>query len=246
MKTKPGASAKYVTMPRKHQGFTLIELLVVIGLIAVLAAGIGLSMRDGNPSASLRAGQNSLVGLLSSARGQAALNQTDAMLVVDVTDITNDQCLRAFQIVVRAGSGLDQWRPVGDPVLLPQGIYLAPPEGTSITGLSFDGGWTAARKSKGFQSTAPGTLTERSYSATDYPYYPTGAFTGRSYLKFQSFSALGTTSGAGTLLVTAGKRKGAAEISLDNPELLRGVWVSRYGVATLINEAGTFDNVTIP
>ena len=228
------------------RGFTLIELLVVIGLISVLAAGIGIAMRDGNPTASLRAGQNSVVGLLSAARGQAALNQTDAMIVVDVTDVTKEECLRALQVVVRAGAGLDQWRPVGDPLLLPQGVYVVPPSGTSIAGVTLDGGWSSDRRSKGFQSTAALPLTERPYSSPDYLYYPTGAFASRTYLKFQLFSALGTTSGAGTILVTSGKRTGAATVSLDNPEVLRGVLVSRYGVATLINEAATFDQVTIP
>lgn len=224
-------------------GFTLIELLVVIGLIGALAAGIGLSMRGGTPTSALRAGQSSLVGLLSSARGQAALSQSDAMIVVDVTDASNDECLRSLRVVVRAGSGLDQWRPVGDPITLPQGIYIVPPSSPSVSGFTLTG-WSANRQSKGFQATATG-LTERPYDAVNYPYNPTGAFTGRTYIKFQTFTPLGTTSGEGTILVTAGRKTGAAAITADNPELIRGVYVSRYGVPTLINEASTFDSVVV-
>lgn len=229
---------------KKSDGFTLIELLVVIGLISVLAAGIGLSMRGGNPTSALRASQSSLVGLLSGARGQAALTQSDAMIVVDVTSSGNDDFLRALQVVVRAGSGLDQWRPVGDPIVLPQGIYIVPPSSPALTGITLTS-WSATRRSKGFQATIADPLSERPYDAVNYPYQPTGAFAGHKYLKFQTFTPLGSTSGEGTILVTSGRRTDATLITLDNPEFIRGVYVSRYGVPTVINEASTFDNVTV-
>lgn len=231
---------------RHEKGFTLIELLVVIGLISILAAGIGLSMRGGNPTSALRAGQGSLIALMSSARGQAALTQSDAMIVVDVTNAEQDECLRSLQVVVRAGAGLDQWRPVGDPVILPQGIYVVPPTGTSVAGVTLEGAWTPARKSKGFQSASALPIAERPRDPVNYPYYETEVFDNRTYLRFQAFSPLGSTSSDGTILLTTGRRTGVATISLDNPEMIRGVLVSRYGVPTLINEAATFDNVTIP
>lgn len=227
-------SGPRAVIPRCRQGFTLIELLVVIGLISVLAAGIGLSMRDGNPGAALRAGQNTLVGLLSGARGQAALNQTDAMIIVDAT-ADNAACLRELQVVVRSGAGPDTWRAVGAPILLPEGVYVVPPTGSTITGFSFTGSWSTARKSSGFEST----------SAAPIPPADTGnnPFIGHNYLRFQQFSALGTTNGSGRLLVTSGKRTGPTTVSFDNPEMLRGVTVSRYGVPTFINEAATFDQI---
>ncbi|WP_162525145.1 prepilin-type N-terminal cleavage/methylation domain-containing protein [Rariglobus hedericola] len=224
-----------------YRGFTLIELLVVIGLISLLAAGIGISMRNGNPTSALRAGQGSLVSLLSGARGQAALNQSDAMIVVDVTNAGNDDFLRSLQVVVRAGSGLDEWRAVGDPIMLPQGIYVVPPSSPAVLTLT---GWSANRQSKGFQPLAT-SLAERSYDAVNYQYYPTGAFASKTYLKFQVFSSLGKTTGEGTILVTSGRRTDATTITLDNPDFIRGVFVSRYGVPTLINEAQTFDLVTV-
>lgn len=236
---------------RRHtapKGFTLIELLVVIGLIGILAAGIGIALRDGNPTAALKAGQNSITTLVSSARGQAALNQSDAMVIVDVTPdtATSDTCLRSLQVVVRAGPGLDQWRSVGNPIILPAGIYVVPPPSSSITGVTFSGSWTDTRKSKGFQTTSGGAITERAYDAVAYPYYPTNAFSGRSYLRFQVFNSLGQVSNPATLLVTSGKKTGPSAVSLDNSEMVRGLLVSRYGVATLINESSTFDQVSIP
>jgi len=211
-----------------NKAFTLIELMVVIGLIAVLAAGIGLAMRESNPTAGLRGGQNVLVGLLSSARGQAALNQTEAMIIVDATDSKEDFFLRSLQVVVKAGAGPDTWRPVGAPVLLPQGIYIVPP--ANFASVTFGG-----TKSDGFDSSTPASI-----SPADSTY---DELSGRKYLRFRKFLPLGTTSGTGRIIVTVGRRAGESTISLDNPKAVRGVTVSRYGVPTLINEAATFANL---
>ncbi len=214
-------------------GFTLIELLVVIGLIAVLAAGIGVAMKDGNPSSALRAGQNTLVGLLSGARGQAALNQANAMIVVEAT--AGENCMRTLQIVVREGTAADTWRAVGAPITLPQGIYIVPPAGAGVAVMPTGAGWTDQRRSAGFQSTTPGAITP-----ADSTFNP---FAGRTFLRFQTFSPLGTTDGAGRLLITSGRPTGPAAVELDNSAMIRGITVSRYGVATFINEAETFDQL---
>jgi len=240
MKTKDAnrSSAYFPRTAYRIKGFTLIELLVVIGLIAVLAAGIGLSMRGGNPSSALRAGQNSLVGLLSSARGQAALSQADAMIVVDVTS-GSQEALRSLQVVVSTGT--DRWRPVGAPVLLPEGIYVVPSIG-STTPVTLIGPWTNKRRSSGFISAGAETLTERDVDAT-YTIPKSNAFVGRTYMKFQTFSSLGTTGGAGVLLVTSGRRTSETIITLDNPEFVRGVLLSRYGVPTFLNETDSLDKL---
>lgn len=241
MKTKFAGSRFYPI--HRSNGFTLIELLVVIGLISILAAGIGISMRGGSPTSALRAGQNSLVGLLSGARGQAALSQADAMIVVDVTP-GSEECMRSLQVVVRTGAtaAVDQWRPVGDPVMLPQGIYVVPPSSSSITGITLTGSWTAKRQSSGFLSTTAADLTERTPDAT-YTTPVTNAFSGRKYIRFQMFNSLGTVSSAGTLLVSSGRRTSATDVALENPDFLRGVYLSRYGVPTFINETDSFDKL---
>jgi prepilin-type N-terminal cleavage/methylation domain-containing protein len=228
---------------RRSNGFTLIELLVVIGLISILAAGIGISMREGSPTSALRAGQNSLVGLLSGARGQAALTQADAMIVVDVTPNT-EECMRSLQVVVRTGATAadDKWRPVGDPIMLPQGIYVVPPPNNDVNDIKLTGSWTTKRQSGGFLTATKGDLTERTPDAT-YTTPVTNAFSGRKYLRFQMFNSLGTVSAAGTLLVSSGRRTSATEVALENPDFLRGIYLSRYGVPTLINETDSFDKL---
>lgn len=220
------------------RAFTLIELLVVIGLIAVLAAGIGIAMRDGTPSSALRAGQNILVSLVSSARGQAAIKQTNAMIVVDVTTGENgssNDFLRSLQVVVERPGGT--WEAVGDPMLLPEDIYIVPPD--NVSGIQLAGSWPNDRKSTGF---APASAVTLSPAEADY-----NPFDGRQYLQFCKFSPMGKTGSSGVLLVTSGRRQGPDSVLLDNPEMIRGIMVSRYGVPTLINEAETLQHVsTVP
>lgn len=230
---------------RLDKGFTLIELLVVIGLISILAAGIGLSMRGGNPTAALRAGQGSLIALMSSARGQAALTQADAMIVIDVTNSNSDDFLRSLQVVVRTGA--DTWKPTGDPILLPQGIYVVPPTIANLEAagkLKLADSWPPKRRSSGFiikAKTLPSDPDEIVVTLDEA--VSTGAFSGKQYMRFQLFNPLGTTGTSGVLLLTSGKRSSATEITLDNPEFIRGLILSKYGVPTLINETDSFDKI---
>lgn len=219
----------------KARAFTLIELLVVIGLIALLAGGIGLAMRDGSPSSTLRASQNTLVGLLSAARGQAALTQADAMLIINASP--GESAMRELQVVVRVGT--NTWRPVGTPVTLPKGVYIIPPK--AMGGVQFASGWPADLKSAGFITSEPPVSAAddpEEVTSSDTTYDP---FEDQVYLKFQLFSPLGTTTGSGTLLVGVGNSSGPGAVTLDKPEAVRGVKVSRYGVPIIINEAETLD-----
>ncbi|MEN9841758.1 MAG: hypothetical protein RL376_1558, partial [Verrucomicrobiota bacterium] len=112
------------TYPTPRRAFTLIELLVVIGLIAVLAGGIGLSLGGGDKSNSLKGAQNILSSLLSGARGQAALSQVESAIVVNTTT-SSDYFLRELRIVKR-DSSLSKWVVSGNPVYLDKGIYVVP------------------------------------------------------------------------------------------------------------------------
>ena len=152
--------------------------------------------------------------------------------------------MRSLQVVVRTGATAsdDKWRPVGDPIMLPQGIYIVPPSSFSSTGIALSGSWTTKRRSSGFLTTTAGSLMERAPDTT-YTTPVTNAFTGRSYIRFQMFSSLGTVSSAATLLVSSGRRTSATAVTLENPDFIRGVYLSRYGVPTFINETDSFDKL---
>ena len=220
---------------RRTAAFTLIELLVVIGIIAVLAGIIGGALRGGNPGTALQAGQSTLVSLLANARGQAALNQTRAMLIVDVTDSNDDNYLRAFQVVVESLTTANTWQTTGDVVKLPQGIYLVPANlaalSPAVTLSNSGGAWPPARKSTAVQDSTGQTIT-------GLPTLGSGVIP--RYLKFNYYSQFGTITN-GQIILAAGQRTSANTISLSNAEAIRGVNLSKYGIATLVNEGASFD-----
>jgi prepilin-type N-terminal cleavage/methylation domain-containing protein len=198
--------------------FTLIELLVVIGIIAVLAGGIGVMLKGGNPGAALKAGQSTLMSTLAAARGQAAINQVNAMIIVDA-DPASETFLRSVRVVVEKTSG--NWTEVGGEVIIPQGVYVVPQFG--ITGVTLTSGNTAGRVSDFFLTTGPVIGV-------------TGPVT--QFIQSKAFTPLGAMSAAvgGRLLVGAGTITGPNLVTIDNTNVIRGLIVSKYGVATVVNE----------
>jgi len=213
------------------KAFTLIELLVVIGIIAALASGVGIALRGNNPDASLRGAQGLVSGALSAARGQAALSQSTAQIIVQA-DVNDPNFLRSIRVVIPDAStpATNDWKQVGSEIVLPEGIYLVPPTGT-LTGVAFEtenGTWNAGRNSTLF-NTATGSVTGLTNAIT--------------VLISKDISPLGTVDG-GRIVVTPGRRTGPTSVVLFNASAVRGLVVSRYGVASQVDEAASFDLIT--
>jgi prepilin-type N-terminal cleavage/methylation domain-containing protein len=214
---------------KSTKAFTLIELLVVIGIIAALASGVGLALRDNSPGAALRAAQGLTVSALSTARGQAALTQSTAKLIVQ-GDKTKETFLRAIRIVVSSDAGAT-WKQVGGEILLPKGAYIVP--NGAVDGMTTTG---SARKSTFFNNAAPATVT--GIPAADGTWISSGWISSLGVLTTGS----GSTISSGNIVVGAGKVMGPNAVTMDNDEALRGVAVSRYGIATIVNDAASFGN----
>jgi prepilin-type N-terminal cleavage/methylation domain-containing protein len=208
--------------------FTLIELLVVIGIIAALAGGVGLALRDNNPGSALRGAQGLTVSALSSARGQAALTQANAKLIVQA-DKTNVNFLRAIRVVTTTDNGTT-WKQVGGEIILPAGVYIVP--NGAVDGLTTTG---SNRKSTFFSNAAPSDVLS---NATDNKWISSGWISPLGVLT----TGGGSTIVSGNIVVASGKVTGPDLYTIDNDESLRGVAVSRYGVATLVNDADSFGN----
>ena len=214
----------YNSQKASSVAFTLIELLVVIGIIGALAAGVGLMLKDGNPGASLRSAQGLMVSTLAAARGQAALTQSNAEIWVEADSPSDEGFLRRIIVVV---NGTTQ---VGGDIVLPQGVYVVP-NGTladvSLVEADGAGTWPPERVSNFFG--APVSKTIDSVSK-------------RYLISAGALTPLGTVSSGsgGKIVLGSGRLKSATELELSRPGSARGILVSRYGVATLINEAESF------
>jgi prepilin-type N-terminal cleavage/methylation domain-containing protein len=213
------------------RGFTLIELLVVIGLIAVLAGGIGLSLGKGNSGTSLRNAQATLASALSGARAQSALNQSKAALFVNA-EPNSENFMKEFRIAVEVSA--NNWQIRGDPIILPSGVYLVPKEGVfaSPNEVTFQGVW---------KSGSTWTLYSTAYDETNVQLKDksNANISADDYHEICSFSISGTTS-PGKMVFSPAELQPDLSLKYDKPELVRGATISQYGVSSLIDEAESF------
>ena len=218
----------------RHEAFTLLELLVVVGLVAFLAGVFGLTFHNGNPASALQSAQGTVASLLAAARGEAALRQTRAMLVVDA-DAAGVHFLRGIHLAVESSPNSGQWQITGVGAVLPPGICVVPGTG-ALDGVTFaaagsaSGIWPVRRRSS-LELAPAGRLAAGSEN-------PAG-----KYLTMTApLTALGNAgTGGGDKLVLAAARRTSTGVTFDQPELVRGVALSSYGMAILINDGPDFD-----
>ena len=216
---------------RTSHAFTLIELLTVLGLIGLMTGVMGLAWRDGSPGIALESAQGTVVSLLAAARGQAVLHQNRAMLVVDA-DPAQELFLRGIHIAIETAPGSGRWWITGDGTVLPRGIYFVPGSG-GVSGATLEAapsGWPDTRRSS--TELLPGE------SIAPAPENPGGKYLGL----VTPLTASGLPgAGGGDKLVLAIARRTTTGVIFAHPEQVRGVAVSAYGVAILINEGIGFD-----
>ena len=230
----------------RSSAFTLIELLVVIGLIGLLAGGLGVAMKNKNPGSGLRSAQSILVSQLSAARGQSALNQVDAMILVQA-DPTKDNFLRSVRVVVQTSANASTWQEVGGEVVLPEGVYVVPPVITVANAtLKLLNDTDNKRRSLFVNTgTVDGGSSGLGALVTAGTYFQSLRLTSLGSVldvSKKTSTSSGITPTGGRLLVAAGRQTGATAWELDNVSAIRGFVVSTYGVATLINDTATLDN----
>ena len=214
-------------------GFTLIELLVVIGLIVLLVGGLTLALGDtaGN---SLAGAQNTLSSLVSSARAQAAVNQTQARVVIYATrppggDV--EKYLRLLQVFVANPEGSKTWAAVGSPVYLPRGVYVVP---NSTAGLLAAGViWPANPQPVSKTLGTDGAPT----TAQGNPFFGASAV---FYVEFQPDGSVKPASSPYTQIALSTATLSNNTPQFNNPGAIRGVIIRPNGAVSFVNEPAGF------
>lgn len=217
-----------------RHAFTLIEVLTVIGIVALVAGVFGLAVRDGGPTVALQSAQGTVASLVTAARGQAALSQNRTMLVVNA-DPADDRFLRDIFVAIESAPNSGQWQIAADGALLPTGICVVPGTG-NLAGAVFaaDGDtarvWPVGRHSS-LEMMPAGSILSAAENQS-------GQYLGMT----SPFAAQGTpVTGGGDKLVLAPVRRTPTGVIFDHPELVRGVVLSAYGVAILVNDGPGLD-----
>lgn len=228
-------------------GFTLIELLVVIAVIAIMAGGIGLALGRGDSGVALQNAQGILSSALSSTRSQAALTQSQAGLYVNVNP-DSDGFLRELRIgyVASVDADGDPITPDtnvriarGDSILLPSGVYIVPKHGVfSAADVDFVGTWYNSAGNASNQN-----LKSSLYDDTDTNLKRSDGMSdlvSDDYHLIADFSSRGTLIGNTNRVVLAPAVLLPKPLRFENPDAVRGVVVSVYGISSAINDKASF------
>lgn len=237
--------------PSRRRAFTLMELLIVIGLIAVLATGLAVAFGRGSDSVSLQAAQANVANVVAQARALAISSGRRTRVLVPTDASRTDQFLRrlVLQQVRDSTASPLQWDTVAS-VELPDGIYVAPRNPSGFSGLLDPArDW---RRRPGGNDLMGSTLFAGDPQTVDLqdglePVVCEGiSFTDRGTIaRIDGAGSPGFTALPLTVMVLPGRQlppdqNRAVSIQLNNPDAVRGVLVSTYGIPTLVHERSGF------
>jgi prepilin-type N-terminal cleavage/methylation domain-containing protein len=236
-------------MHGRRAGFTLLELLVVIGLIAAMSFFLVGGLMGGGATAALQSGQATMANLITAARTKAPATGRKTRLLVNVDPAVPERYLRyiALQLARETGASPANWDTVTT-VTLPEGVYVVPSSLMQASGLVAEpASWKRVSDSGAdlvsdlFNNQSASVALEGDASAQQWTGF---AFTANSSL---ATIGPGSTPPKGFLVLTLGTRRppgsylsGQAPIQLINPQAVRGLVLSAYGVPALLNERSAF------
>lgn len=223
----------------RERAFTLIELLVVLAVIAALTAWMITGMRGSGGPAALRSAQAAWVKVVTLARTQALASGQPSRVLVHVDASSVILPSRYLRDCVVQTSVAGSWQTLGE-FFLPDGVFVVPGDFASLpVGLFSEGAsqWVRADGATALRSTVLRSnqiISEAIRSTTAEKWVAV------------SFSAVGTTSQSGDLVLASGRRRsepvgaGESPIELVNPDAVCGLTLSAYGLAVLISDRTSF------
>ena len=231
-----------LSIARRNRAFTLLELLVVVGLTATLSFFLLGGLNGGGKAAALQTAQATLANLVSAARVKALASNGSARLLLNIDSAGTADPARflhyaAIQMQV---AGVWQPGPVVD-VYLPEGVYVVPGNFTSIPA-----GLFSATTSTPWTKTDGSALRSTALRANQVLSATINGAAAEQWVSV-SFASAGTTLQSGDLILATGHRRtpgsfaeGDSPVELENPETVRGLTLSGYGLPALINDRASF------
>ena len=213
-----------------RRAFTLVELLAVIGIIAVMATVIGVSLTGGNATASLGTSQRVGASIFQSARSIAVLKQTPTKVLIygdNGGGSDTGKYLRFMQVVYEDPESPGTWIAANTGTYLPQGVYYIP-SNISNGYIDIEGGGTMVKSDPTTTFTSPVKPNENSTANIGFEAYE------------YTFDSNGLSDGsAGDQIVFAAGRVtgppqgGLPQLSFDNEYAVVGFYLRRLGSVSL-------------
>lgn len=224
-----------MSSPHSHRGFTLIELLVVIAVIAILAAVLITGIGGIGKTVKLQTTQSMLSNIVTGARSRAVASNRVVRILIRNT--SSAPLYRRQLLILEDG---DEGWILTKSTELPDGIYLLPYR-TRIPAGFYPAGSESEWRSEDGKNVLGSTALNSSTEVYNYD-------RGNETWEYIGFTPQGTSqTGAGSLVLVTGRERSGVDVAngsfpleISNPENVRGVKVSTYGIPRLINDRTGF------
>lgn len=232
-----------------------MELLVVIGLIAGLALFLVGGLVGGGKSVSLQAAQATSSSLISAARAKAQSTGKRTRLLVHADLGSAQDSSRFLRMIVlqqadQTGSKPTTWTTL-DITYLPSGTYVVPKDPKVFTQLVDAVTQNWQRPANTTKSLGSSLFGGNAQTIDLVDGNPAASFQGIMFTERGTIACIDGSGivadteielvlAAGVVVAPASRQSGQSPVRLPDPNLVRGLSVSSYGVPALINDRQSF------
>jgi prepilin-type N-terminal cleavage/methylation domain-containing protein len=222
------------------KGFSLLELLVVVGLIAALLFFLVSGPGGSGQSAALQSAQAVMANMVTAARTKAMATGKSSRVLIQVDATSTSQPLRYLRYVAVQTQTTSGWQTFTD-LFLPDGVYVVPGNFTVIPA-----GLFAADTSVPWTKADGSALRSTALRSNQITSETINSLSAEQWVSFTISANAGTVQSGDIILATGRLRPpgsyetGESPVELINPEKVRGLTLSSYGVPALINARTSF------